>query len=75
LDHDVAAKARKLVAKLKKPFRQVINQALRVGLEELEAPAQPKPYRTKPHAMGVRDGFSLDNIAELLAHIDGENRR
>ena len=75
LDRDVAAKAQKLVSKLKKPFKQVINQALRVGLDEIGAPAPPKPYRTKGHAMGLREGYSLDNVEELLSHLEGENSR
>ena len=72
LDPDVAAKAKKGAAKLRKPFKEIINAALRAGLEEILSPAAAKPYRTKPRAMGLRRGFSYDNISELLAAAEGE---
>jgi len=58
LDPDVAAKARKGAAKLGKSFKEVINAALRVGLDQL--PPAPKPYRTKPRPLGLRQGFNYD---------------
>jgi len=70
LDADVAAKAKRAAAKLGKPFREVINGALRIGLEEVLRPPAAKPYRTKPRPLGLREGLSYDNIAELLAHTD-----
>ena len=72
LDPDVAAKAKKGAARLRKPFKEIINAALRAGLEEILSPAAAKPYRTKPHAMGLRRGYSYDNISELLAAAEGE---
>ncbi len=73
LDADVAAKARKGAARLRKSFREVINAALRIGLDEVLSPPAGKPYRTKPRPMGLRQGFSYDNISELLARIEGED--
>ena len=73
LDPDVAAKARKGAARLRKSFREVINAALRIGLDEVLSPPAAKPYRTKPRPMGLREGFSYDNISELLARIEGED--
>lgn len=74
LDPDVAAKAKKGAAQLGKPFKEVINAALRVGLDIILAPPQAKPYRTQPRPMGLREGFSYDDIAELLARAEGEDR-
>jgi hypothetical protein len=73
LDADVAAKAKRGAAKLGQPFKSVINAALRIGLDELLKPPAAKPYRTRPHSMGLRRGFSYDNIAELLARVEGED--
>jgi hypothetical protein len=73
LDKDVAEQAKKLVARLGKPFKQVVNEALRAGLRQLQQPPKNKPYRTKPHAMGVRPGINLDNIGELLAQVEGDD--
>ena len=73
LDPDVAAKAKQSAAKLGKPFKEVINAALRVGLDEVTKPVAAKPYHTEPLPLGLRQGFSYDNIAELLAVGEGED--
>ena len=75
LDPDVAAKAKKGAAKLHKPFKQIINTALRIGLDEVLKPPRAKPYRMKGRPLGLRLGFSYDNIAELLARLEGEHHR
>jgi hypothetical protein len=72
LDPDVAAKAKKGAAKLHRPFKQIINTALRIGLEEVLKPPKAKPYRTKPRPLGLRAGWSYDNVGELLARAEGE---
>lgn len=73
LDPDVAAKARMGAAKLGKPFKEVVNAALRIGLDQVLHPPASKLYRTKPRALGLRQGFSYDNIGELLARAEGED--
>ena len=73
LDPDIAAKARKGAAKLHKPFKEIINAALRAGLDQVLAPPAARPYRTKPRPMGLRQGFNYDNISELVAAAEGEN--
>jgi len=73
LDPDVAAKAKKGAALLRKPFKEVINAALRVGLDEILTPPAAEPYQTKPRRLGLRQGFSYDNISELIAAAEGED--
>lgn len=75
LDGDVAAKARKGAAKLGKPFKEVVNLALRIGLDAVLAPPAAKPYRTQPRPLGLREGFSYDSIADLLARAEGEDHQ
>jgi hypothetical protein len=78
IDDDVlehARHARALATKLRKPFKKVINEALRAGLDHVERPAEQKPYKTRPHAMGLKSGRNLDNIQELLSQIEGEDER
>lgn len=75
LDPDVAAKARKGAARLGKPFKDVINQALRIGLEEVLTPPAAKRYRTQPRPLGLRAGLNYDDIAGLLAVGEGEEHR
>ena len=75
IDDDVLERARNLSAKLRTPFKTIINEALRSGLDNVERPAAQKPYKTKPHAMGLKPGHNLDNIQELLSQIEGEDAR
>jgi len=75
LHDDVIERARAVAAKLRKPFKAVVNEALRAGLDLVEQPAKRRPYVTKPSPMGLRSGRQLDNIQELLAQIEGEDFR
>ena len=73
LDPDIAAKAKRGAARLNKPFKEVINAALRVGLDAILAPPGAKPFRTHARPLGLRTGFSYDNISELIAAAEGED--
>lgn len=75
LDDDVLERARALAARMGIPFKTVVNEALRAGLLQVEKPAKKRPYKTEPHAMGLRSGRNLDNIQELLAQVEGEDCR
>jgi hypothetical protein len=75
LDDDVAEKARAMAEKTRRPFKQVVNEAMRTGLQKMQTPPKPKQYHTQGHDMGLRAGLSLDNIQELLSQAEGENAR
>jgi len=75
IDSDVLERARAISSKLRTPFKQVINEALRAGLDQVEKPGERRPYKTKPHAMGIKAGMNIDNIQELLAQVEGEDAR
>ena len=75
IDQDVLEKAREVAARARVPLRHVINEALRIGLGEVEKPATMKPYCTIPHDMGLKAGFSLDNVQEILVQAEGEGFR
>lgn len=75
LDEDVAQRTKELGLKLQKPFKVILNEALRKGLDEVEKPLKRRLYRTKPHTMGLRKEFSIDNIQDLIAQVEGENNQ
>ncbi len=72
LDDDVLGRARTLASVSHETFRRVINEALRAGLDVVAKPTVQKPYRTRPHKMGLREGVSLDRIQDVLSQFDGE---
>jgi hypothetical protein len=75
IDDDVLEKAKAVATKLGTPFRRVVNEALRAGLQTIKEPPPKRSYRTRPHKMGLKTGRNLDNIQELLAQIEGEDHR
>jgi len=75
IDDDVIERARAVAAKLRKPFRMIVNEAIRAGLDRVEQPAKRRRCKTEPHAMFLRPGRNIDNIQKLLAQIEGEDSR
>ncbi len=75
IDDDVLERARSAAARIGVPFRTVINEALRAGLDKAELPPKTHPYKTESREMGLRQGRNLDNIQDLLAQIEGEDSR
>ena len=75
LDDDLLDRARESARKLRKPFRAIVNEALRAGLERIGGASSRRPYRTVPHDMGLREGLSLDNVQELLSQLVGDDVR
>lgn len=76
LDEDVAAKLQALARRSGQPFRQVVNDVLRRGLVRPPAARAQGPFTASVRDLGpLRPGLSLDNIAELLEHIEGPLHR
>ncbi len=75
LDDDVLERARSAAKTRRLPFRRVVNEALRAGLEVVERPAASRPYRTRARKLGLKPGRNLDNVRDLLAQVEGEDYR
>ena len=75
LDDDVADLVRALAEELRCSMRDVINQALRAGLDRVGKAGAAKPYQTIPRPLGLKEGLSYDNVQELLEQIEGEGHR
>ncbi|HMO79987.1 MAG TPA: hypothetical protein PKD24_04280 [Pyrinomonadaceae bacterium] len=75
IDDDVAFALKKIQdAEPKKPFKEIVNEALRRGLNGPKAKPR-KPFKVKPLNLGLREGLSYDNIEELLDIAEGPDRR
>lgn len=72
LDPDVAADLKRRARRTGRPFRQVLNETLRAGLQAQEAPT-PQPYRITPVSLGgVVPGVDLDHALRLADALDDE---
>jgi Ribbon-helix-helix protein, copG family len=76
LDPDVAARIEALRRKRRQPFKAVVNDALRTGLDALERPSTGRrPFRTTGFDLGPVLVGSLDNIEDVLSRVEGEERK
>lgn len=71
LDDDVARKLRAVVHELRRPFRQVVNEFLRLGLNARQSMGKQTAFRVRPKRLGQVRGRQYDNIAALLEDIEG----
>lgn len=65
-----------MAKKRRRPWKAVVNEALRAGLDAMDRPAPPrKPFRTKGFDLGPSLIGSLDNIEEVLSRVEGERHK
>lgn len=76
LDDDVNKELERLRRERNEKFRTIVNEALRAGLLALrnKPPTPGPPYRTEPVSLGSPRLPNLDNIAEVLALAEGDDR-
>jgi hypothetical protein len=76
LDDDVAAKLKAEARRAGRPFRDVVNDALRRGLASRPTPGKRSPFKITVRDLGdLKPGLSLDNIAELIEQVEGPLHR
>jgi hypothetical protein len=76
LDEDVAAKLRAEARRTGKPFKEVLNECLRIALSGGRRRTRPASFRIETRDLGaLRPGLSLDNVAELLDLVEGPESR
>ncbi len=72
MEPDVALKLKRKLKETGLGKKELFNQALRKGLEQIHG--QPrKPFRVKPHAFGLRPGFDRDKMNQLLDEFEVED--
>lgn len=72
LDADVAADLKREVRQTGKPFRVVLNEAVRRGLRARDSKPEA-PYRLKPASLGgVLPGVDLDRALRLADALEDE---
>ena len=75
LDDDVAAKLRAEARRTGRPFKEVVNEALRSSLQR-RAEKKSTPFKVRVRDLGdLRPGVNLDNIADLVEQLEGLSHR
>ncbi|MGQ0775301.1 MAG: CopG family transcriptional regulator [Pseudonocardiales bacterium] len=76
LDDDVAARLEQLRARGGRSFRQLVNEALRVGLAHLDREsAAPRGPFTRAVSLSAPRLLDVDDVSEALAITEGERYR
>ena len=71
LDEDVAKLLEKELRRSGKPFKQVVNDFLRLGLTASKQPPR-KPFKVKPWNLGLPP---FEKVEELLEYLEGPYHR
>jgi len=72
IDDDVAVQLKRLRRDRDVNFKELVNEALRRGLQQMSsAPQRRKALRTRTFDMG-KPLISIDNVAEALANLEGD---
>lgn len=67
LDDDLAAKLKAEMRRTGRPFKQIVNDLLRLSLNRPGSSHPREQFRIVPRDLGaLRPGLSLDNVSELL---------
>jgi hypothetical protein len=76
LDDDVAAKIKAETRRSGKPFKQIINELLRVALNAGARKGRISRFEVVARDLGrLKPSHSLDNVGELLEQAEGPWRR
>lgn len=74
LDPDVARMLQDEAHRLRKPFKQVVNDALRRGLGPGTARRGRSRYRVKPHVANLRPGLDAGRLNALVDDFEDQSR-
>ena len=76
LDGDVADKLKSRARRTGRPFKDVVNEALRLGLAATSSRPVRTPFVAKVRDLGrVSPGLDLDNVADVLERVEGSGHR
>lgn len=57
-----------------KSFKEIVNDALRLGLGNRSTRSEKKRFKVKPMDLGLRSDIDWNNIEEALEILEGPNR-
>ena len=75
LDDDVRARLEQEMRKSGKPFKELVNSFLRLGLNARAQLKPPERFVVRARPLGERPGLNYDNIGELLEQVEGPAHR
>ncbi len=75
-DDDVAVQVERLRRDRNASLKDVVNEAMRRGLRDMsEPPKKKRPFRAEPIDVGEIFLPNIDNIAEVISLIEGDDHK
>jgi len=72
LDPDVERLLAEEVHRVRRPFKQVVNEAIRRGLAPRLSDAPARPYRTEVHHAKLKAGIDAGALNQLADELEDE---
>jgi hypothetical protein len=73
LQDDIAKSLQEKAHQTRRPFKDVVNEALALGLVVMDRPREPVVYRVSPASMGApRPGVNLEKALALAEKLEDE---
>ncbi|MEX0325487.1 MAG: DUF2191 domain-containing protein [Puniceicoccaceae bacterium] len=72
LDDENADRLREMATRTRRPFKQIVNDVIRRGLDSLMVEEVQAPYKVKASPMGLRRGIDPVKLSKLEAELDLE---
>jgi hypothetical protein len=71
IDDKLAKTLHKIAYESGRPFKEVVNRALRAGIEAEQALPKSRPYKIKPISLGgVFPGVNLDKALHVVEELE-----
>jgi hypothetical protein len=72
LDDSNADRLREMAERTRRPFKQVVNDVIRAGLDGLSLEEPQAHYKVKPSPMRLKAGLDPAKLAQVEAELDVE---
>ena len=72
IDDEVIDRLKREARRTRRPFKAVVNDALRLGVDRLRPPARRATFKQRTFGMGVPPNSSLDKALQLAARLEDE---
>jgi hypothetical protein len=72
LDRDVERILRETAVRTHKPFKKVLNETLRAGIEQATGMGQAEPFILRSRPMGLRAGYDPAGFNQLADDLEAE---
>lgn len=72
LDGDLERMLREIAAGTHRPFKKVLNDTLRAGIEQITGMGQSEPFVLKVRPMGLRAGYDPAGFNQLADDLEAE---